>query len=142
MKENIRIKHNVFIKEEIDGVWLTVASAHNLITQMELVANLLIGVGTAITHTGVGTDSTPPNTSQTDLLSPLLRKAFSASSVVGSKTIVEAIFNPGEATGSWEEAGVFNASSGGTMFDRALLPYVKTASKRTKVVFEFDFQEA
>jgi hypothetical protein len=73
---------------------------------------------TFMSHLGIGTSGTTPNNDQTALLAQIARVAFTSSAQASNTVSYTATFNPGIGTGVLQEAGIFNASSGGTMLAR------------------------
>lgn len=104
-----------------------------------LMLDLLIGAGgttfaNANAYIGVGDSSTAVSAAHTDLqaASNKLRVAMQATypSRASQTLTFVSIFTTGQANWAWNEMGVFNASSAGTMFSRALVtsPFTKTSS--------------
>ena len=92
-------------------------------------------IGNASTRPGVmgwialGTGSTAAASTQTALVTELKRNAATYAHTAGTKVFTfTASFLAGDATGAITEAGVFNAASAGTMFDRVVLPVVNKGS--------------
>ncbi len=92
-------------------------------------------IGNASTRPGVmgwiavGTGSTAAASTQTALVTELKRNAATYAHTAGTKVFTfTASFLAGDATGAITEAGVFNASSSGTMFDRVVFPVVNKGS--------------
>lgn len=73
-------------------------------------------------HLGVGDSNTAFNAAQTDLQAATnkVRKAMEASYPTRSSgaLTLRSLFGTSEANFAWNEWGTFNASSGGTMFQR------------------------
>lgn len=71
-------------------------------------------------HIGVGNDNTAYNASQTDLLGTDFRQGMESSYPQRSDNVLtfRALFDTGDANFAWEEWGVFNADTGGTMLNR------------------------
>lgn len=70
-------------------------------------------------YIAVGTGTTSPANANTALGSEATRKSCTYSHTAGTSSFtVTATFNAGEATGALTEAGIVNASTGGTFFDR------------------------
>ena len=92
----------------------------------DFIANSMVNrsAGGALTQMGyiaIGTGTAAFAATQTALSAELARQTATYSHVAGSKLFtIEAYFAPGIGTGSITEAGVFNASSGGTMLDRVV----------------------
>jgi hypothetical protein len=85
----------------------------------------------AMTHMAIGTGSTSPGASDTALGTQTGRVSLSGS-VVSTNTITyTATFPAGTGDGAITEAGVFNASSGGTMLCRTTFPVVTKQSGDT-----------
>lgn len=85
----------------------------------------------AMTHMGIGTGTSTPGASDTTLGTQTGRVSLSGS-VVSTNTITyTATFPAGTGDGAITEAGVFNASSGGTMLCRTTFPVVNKASGDT-----------
>ena len=95
-------------------------------------------------HIAVGTGTAATAAGDTELVSELLRKAASYSHSAGTaKLTVQTTINAGEATGAITEAGICNASSGGTFFDRVTFPAInKGASDVLTVTFEITLTRA
>jgi hypothetical protein len=76
----------------------------------------------AVATIGVGDSTTAFATSQTDLQAATnkMRKAMDATfpSIAGAVITYQATFATGDANWAWNEWGVFNAASAGTMFQR------------------------
>lgn len=91
------------------------------------------------TYIGVGTDNTGESAAHTDLLAPVIRKAFDEAALknvsLGTYDF-SAIIGLTEANGTTlQETGLFVASSGGDMFLRKLLTsaIAKTSSKELSI---------
>lgn len=92
----------------------------------DLVALLTTGTGTAYTnataHIGVGDSTTAFVATQTDLVAGAnkLRKAMDATypQVATNVLTFRSTFATGDANFAWQEWGVFNAASAGTMLNR------------------------
>ncbi len=92
-----------------------------------------------MSHIALGTGTTAAAAGQTGLASELDRNAATYAHVADTKTFsFTADFPAGDATGAITEAGVFNASAGGIMFDRVVFPVVnKGADDSLTSVFTF-----
>lgn len=93
----------------------------------DIIASFITGAGTFYNSTnarlGVGDSTTAFVNSQTDLQAATnkLRKLVdSAPSVLNNVITFVATFASGDANFSWQEFGLFNASSGGTMLTRVV----------------------
>jgi len=96
---------------------------------------------TEFTHFGVGTGNSTPAISDTDLTTPVLRKAIQTYQELTSSVIISGYFNSTEANGSTlVEAGCFDAISSGNLKSRFLInSLVKTSSKELWIDEEVKF---
>jgi len=85
----------------------------------------------SMTHMAIGTGTTTPAASNTALGSQTGRVGLSGSSVSTNAITYTATFPAGTGDGAITEAGIFNASSGGTMLCRTTFPVVNKASGDT-----------
>ena len=112
-----------------------------------LIENLIVDTGlnficdrmkddeTAMTHMALGSGSTAAAAGDTTLGSQLgSREALDSSTVTSNQIVYVASFEAGDATGAVTEAGIFNASSGGTMLCRTVFSVVKKAADDTLTV--------
>lgn len=79
---------------------------------------------TAMSHMAVGTSNTAAAAGQTALLNEIGRTATSSITVTNNQIVYVASFGAGSGTGALTEAGIFNASSGGTMLCRTVFAVV------------------
>lgn len=88
---------------------------------------------------GVGTDATAPAAANTALGAQSARVAASYAHTAGTKVFtLTATFAAGTATAALTEAGVFNASTAGTMLDRVTFAVInKGAADTLTVTFTF-----
>jgi hypothetical protein len=93
-----------------------------------------------IDYIAVGTGSTTASASDTALETELLRKQATDKSLTGNELSVQTSFGTAEAIGDWREAGVFTASSSGTMLNRVNLVYEKTTGIIVVVKFELKLE--
>ena len=90
---------------------------------------------TAMTHMALGSGSTAAAAGDTSLGSQLgSREALDSSTVTNNQIVYVASFEAGDATGAVTEAGIFNASSGGTMLCRTVFAVVNKAADDTLTV--------
>ena len=88
----------------------------------------------SMTHMAIGTGSTTPAAANTALGSQTGRVSLSGSSVSSNAITYTATFPAGTGDGAITEAGIFNASSGGTMLCRTTFRVVNKASGDTIAV--------
>lgn len=117
---------NGVVKEErnIDNLVVTVGKTY--------ITERMIGTGANVmSHMEVGTDNTAAAAGQTALVAPVSgsRTALTSSTQVTSSTTDDSVqyvctFPAGTGTGALVEAGIFNASSSGTMLCRTVFSVV------------------
>lgn len=103
----------------------------NLIVQAgkDFAANALIASSTSpFSHMAVGTSGTAPAIGNTALGAEVFRKAFTTASRTGSVVTLVTNYVAGEGTGSLQEAGIFNASTAGTMLSRVTFGVITKAA--------------
>ena len=79
---------------------------------------------TAMSHMGIGSGSTAAAASDTALGNQLARTGLTSTTVSGADVVYVDTFPAGTGTGAVTEAGIFNASSGGTMLCRTVFDVV------------------
>jgi len=108
---------------------------------LDLIADRMLGAetGNAMTHMAVGTGGTAPAAGDTTLgTEPATgRVALDSSSVASNVLTYTATFPAGTPTGAsnaLQEAGIFSASSGGTMLCRATYSVINKGSSDSLVI--------
>lgn len=124
----------------------TVFENHNMFVQLGLneIAKMVAGQSASKpTHIAVGTSNVAPAAGDTALKgSELGRKVFEEVNVSDSAISFVASFGAGEATGVWEETGMFTAESGGIMWSRAVTgTYTKKDKDEIKVFWNYTFED-
>jgi len=76
----------------------------------------------------LGSDNTAAASSDSALGTELARVTFDSDNVTNNAIAYVATFSAGTATGSISEAGIFNASSAGTMLCRTVFSVVNKAA--------------
>ena len=90
---------------------------------------------TAMTHMALGSGTTNALAAQTDLITLLgSREALDSTTVTANAVAYVSSFEAGDATGAVTEAGIFNASTGGTMLCRVKFDVVNKAADDTMTV--------
>ena len=99
-------------------------------------ANLQGGSVTPITYMGVGSGSVAAANGDTALQSEIDRNALvtSGGTVAAAVVSYECTWLPGDGTGALTEAGLFSASSGGTMLARTVFPVVNKGADDTVTI--------
>ena len=90
---------------------------------------------TAMTHMAVGTGSTAAAAGNTALETQLgSRVALTSTTVTSNSTAYVATFGAGVGTGALTEAGIFNASTSGTMLCRTLFAVINKGAADTMTI--------
>jgi len=142
MKEAMEIRGKLTIQLIRDGKVIDERKVTNVIatTGKSLVATLVSGSGTAFSHMAIGTDSTAEDASDTALGTEAGRVTLTSKDVSSNTVQYIGDFPAGTGTGSIVEAGVFNASSAGTMLNHTTFSTVnKTASDALKITWDVTF---
>jgi hypothetical protein len=79
---------------------------------------------TVMSHMAVGTDNTAAAAGQTALIAEVARVALASTTVVSNVVTYIATFAAGTGTGALTEAGIFNASTAGTMLCRTVFSVI------------------
>lgn len=90
----------------------------------EFIAARMVGTPTEMSHMAIGAGATAAAAGQTALVSELGRVALSTETSSGAVVTYIANFPAGTGTGAVVEAGIFNASSSGTMLCRTVFSVV------------------
>ena len=133
MNDAIKLKGRVsIVLKDKNGKVKETRNVENLIVTIGLnfiASRMKDTSATAMTHMGLGSGSTAASAGQTDLVSILGSREAIDSTTVSTNTIVYVSnFEAGDATGAIVEAGIFNASSGGTMLCRTVFSVVNKAA--------------
>lgn len=80
------------------------------------------------THMAVGTGTTAAAVGDTSLTTELVRQAFTSSSVVANVVTLVTTYAAGTGTGALTEAGIFNASSSGTLLSHVVFSAINKGS--------------
>lgn len=127
MNDSLNLRGDVCIKlnDEI------VLEKKNLIvnTGKNFLASAVINSSTSpFTHMAIGTNTTAAAVGDTSLGSELVRQAFTSSSVAANVVTLVTTYAAGTGTGALTEAGIFNASSSGTMLSRIVFSAINKGS--------------
>lgn len=140
-QENLKATGKVrIVKTNAQGVTTQDFEVPNLVvtTGKNFIASSMIKTTTnspaAMTHMAIGTTSTTPSAGDTALGGQTGRVSLSAGTVSGNAITYTATFPAGTGDGAIVEAGIFNASSGGTMLCRTTFPTVTKGSGDTIAV--------
>ena len=101
-------------------------------TGKEFVASRIKDATTAVmSHMAIGSGATAPAAGDTALGNELHRSALVSTTVSGAVVTYSADFGAGDGTGAVTEAGLFNASSAGTLFCRTTFAVVNKGPNDT-----------
>ena len=89
---------------------------------------------TAMSHMAIGTGSTAAAAANTTLGSEADRNALTSTTVTDNAVAYVASFAAGEGTGAITEAGIFNASSGGTLLCRTVFSVVNKGASDSMTI--------
>lgn len=90
---------------------------------------------TAMTHMAVGTDNTATAGANTALGNQLgSRVSLTSTTVTSNSTAYVATFGAGVGTGALTEAGIFNASTSGTMLCRTVFAVINKGASDTMTI--------
>lgn len=129
MKDNLQLRGDVFItvkdkdgkiKEERHEKNLVVSAGLNFIC-----SRMKDTTDGAMSHMALGSGTTAAAAGDTDLGSLLgSREALDSTTVTDNTITYVSSFEAGDGTGTVTEAGIFNASTGGTMLCRVVFPAI------------------
>lgn len=131
-KERLALSgHLTIVLRGSDGAVKEQREVRNLIvnTGLAYITSRMLGTSSAVmSHMALGAGTVAAAAGDTTLGSQLgSRKALDSSTQSGSNNesiVYVATFAPGEGTGAVTEAGIFNASTSGTMLCRTVFPVV------------------
>lgn len=125
--ENLKVTGQVKVQLfDKDGKLKDTQDIKNLVvtTGKTFIAGRMVGTPTAMSHMAVGASSTAAAAGDTALGSELGRVALTSSTSATNVVTYVATFPAGTGTGAVVEAGIFNASSSGTLLCRTVFSVV------------------
>jgi len=120
-----------------DGNLKEKAHIPNLVVQVGrdfIASRMKDATETVMSHMAVGEDNTTPASGNTTLGTEVGRVSLDSTTVTNNIVTYVATFPAGTGTGGLEEAGIFNASSGGTMLCRTTFAIVNKAAADSMVI--------
>jgi hypothetical protein len=114
------------VKQEVVVPNLVVTTGKNLIA-----SRLKDTTDAAMSHMAIGTDSTAAAAGDTALGSEAGRVALTSTTVTTNSVAYVASFGAGTGTGAITEAGLLNASSGGTLLCRTVFSVINKGAADT-----------
>ena len=121
LKGKLAIAINREVVQEVDNLVVTAGKGY-------VASRIKDATATAMSHMEIGSGSTAAAASDTALGSALGRVSLTSTSVSSAVVTYVATFGAGTGTGAVTEAGLFNASSGGTMLCRTVFSVVNKGS--------------
>ena len=139
INDNLKLRGDVaIVLKDKNGNVKESREIHNLVVTAGLtfICSRMAGVSADVmSHMALGSSTTAASAGQTDLISILGSREALDSSTASSNTIVYvSSFEAGEGTGAVTEAGVFNASTAGTMLCRTVFAVVNKQADDTMSV--------
>lgn len=139
INDKLKLRGDVaLVLKDKDGNVKDSREIHNLVvsTGLTFICSRMAGTSAGVmSHMALGSGTTAAAAGQTDLVSILGSREALDSSTASSNTITYvSSFEAGEGTGAVTEAGVFNASSSGTMLCRTVFPAVNKQADDTMSV--------
>ena len=116
MKGRLTIALNDEVVQEVDNLVVTAGKNY--------VADRMKNNSTVMSHMAIGTGTAAAAAGNTALGSESARTALTSSTVTDNEIVYVDTFAAGTGTGAITEAGIFNASSGGTMLCRTVFSVV------------------
>jgi hypothetical protein len=129
LTENFKLKGDVLIEvfDPVTGEVKDKREIHNLLvdTGLAYIASRMVGTASGVmSHMAVGTSGTSPAAGNTTLGAEVARQSLTSGTAASNVVTYVASFAAGVGTGALQEAGMFNASSGGTMLCRTTFAVV------------------
>jgi hypothetical protein len=127
LKGKLSIAINDEVVKEVDNLVVTDGK--------EFVASRMKdATATAMSHMAIGTGSTAAAAGNSALGSQSARVALTSTTVTNAEVAYVATFGAGTGTGAITEAGLFNASSGGTMLCRTVFSVVNKGASDSMTI--------
>jgi len=120
MKGRLQVSLNGEVVRDIDNLVVTAGKAY--------VADRMKNNSSVMSHMGIGSGNTAAAAGNTALGSQLGRVSLTSTTVSSNVVTYVATFAAGTGTGAVTEAGIFTASSGGTMLCRTVFSVVNKGS--------------
>ena len=132
IKENLKLKGHVSLTlRDKNGDIKDSQEIRNLIVSdgLDLIASRLVGTSDGVmSHMAIGSDNTAAAAGDSALGTELGRVAITSGTASSNVVTYTATFGAGTGTGAVKEAGLLNASSGGTLLCRTVFDVVNKAA--------------
>ena len=118
------------------GTVIETREVKNLVVDagLDYIADRMKNNSTVMSHMAIGTGSTAAAAANTTLGSEADRNALTSTTVTDNAVAYVASFAAGEGTGAITEAGIFNASSGGTLLCRTVFSVVNKGASDSMTI--------
>jgi hypothetical protein len=120
LKGKLAIAINGKVVQEVDNLVVTAGKGY--------VADRMKNNSTIMSHMAVGTSTSSAAAGNTTLGTEVARVGLTSTSISGAVVTYVASFGAGTGTGAITEAGILNASSGGTLLCRTVFSVVNKGS--------------
>ena len=127
LKGKLTIAINGKVVKEVDNLVVTAGKGY-------VASRMKDASATAMSHMAIGTGSTAAAAGNTALGSESARTTLTSTTVSGADVTYVDTFAAGTGTGAITEAGLFNASSGGTMLCRTVFSVVNKGSSDSMTI--------
>lgn len=127
LKGHVSIKVNGEVVQEIPN--LVVTTGKNYVA-----SRIKDATATAMSHMAIGTSSTTPAAANTTLGAEAGRVTLTSTTVTNNQIAYVATFGAGTGTGAIVEAGLFNASAGGTLLCRTTFSTVNKGASDSMTI--------
>jgi len=138
-KENLRLSGKLnIVLTDAEGNIKANREVHNLVVSSGLtfIASRMAGTASGVmSHMALGSGTTPPAGGNIDLGSIIGSRVGLTSTTPSDNTVAYvASFGPGVSTGAVTEAGIFNASTSGTMLCRTVFDVINKGALDTMTI--------
>ncbi len=123
----LKIALNGETVQEVDNLVVTAGKGY-------VASRMKDATATAMSHMAIGSGSTAAAASDTALGNQLGRVALTSTAVSAAVVTYTATFGAGTGTGAVTEAGILNASSGGTMLCRTVFSVVNKGASDSMTI--------
>jgi len=127
MKGHLAIAVNGEVVREVPNLVVTAGKGY-------VASRMKDATTTAMSHMAIGTSATSAAAGNTALGSEADRQALTSTTVSNNEIEYVATFGAGDGTGAITEAGVLNASSGGTMLCRTVFSVVNKGASDSMTI--------
>jgi hypothetical protein len=127
MKGHLAIAVNGEVVREVPNLVVTAGKGY-------VASRMKDATTTAMSHMAIGTSSTSAAAGNTALGSEADRQSLTSTTVSNNEIEYVATFGAGDGTGAITEAGVLNASSGGTMLCRTVFSVVNKGASDSMTI--------